>query len=178
MLDNVVDINYYPTVESKNANQEPESVEHGNLRQQAVRTPDARIAGRTHVSTGVGDDHRKEGRFSGAVAGRPVATLPLPADHERGIAEQGAVTDLDGEGRSRRSSEVGDRATTGPDVPGACRGSADVINHAQFSHTDQGSRRGFWLSPRDQEITAGWGSRVVDVVEPAGGQRTRRGPLV
>ena len=57
----------------------------------------AGVAGRADVAPGLVDDHRDEGGLAGAVAADQ-ADLLAGADDERGVAEQGAVADFDGEG--------------------------------------------------------------------------------
>ena len=100
---------------------EPEPVEHRDLGQVAVGATDAGVAGGAHVPTGLVDDHRDEGRLSGAVAADQCDLLAR-ADHERGVAEQGAVTDLDGEGGADDHQRWGDRTYDRTGCPGRCRG--------------------------------------------------------
>ena len=67
-----------------------------NLGEGAVGTPDGHLAGGPHVVPRLLDDHRDEGGLAGAVSADQ-GHLLAGADHKGGVAEQGPVTDLDGE---------------------------------------------------------------------------------
>ena len=76
---------------------EAEPVGFGDLGQVAVGAADGGAAGRADVAAGLVDHHRDEGGLARAVASHQADLLPGP-DDERRVAEQGAVTDFDGEG--------------------------------------------------------------------------------
>ena len=96
-------------------------VGHRDLGQVAVGAADGGVAGRADVAAGLVDDHRDEGGLAGAVAADQ-ADLLAGADHEGGVAEQGAVADFDGEGGADDHQGRGDRARTGAFVRAAATG--------------------------------------------------------
>ena len=75
---------------------EAQPAEHRDLGQGAVGAADRRPPRGPHVGPGLVDDDRDESGLAGAVATHE-GHLLARADHEGGIAEQGSVTDLDGE---------------------------------------------------------------------------------
>ena len=120
---------------------ESEAVGHRHLGQVAEGAPDAGVPGGPHVPPGLVDDHRDEGRFSGAVAADQ-GDLLARADHERGVAEQGPVTDFDSERGADDHQEGGDHVTTGT-YPRIDAGELVVIEPRPVSHTrGRGTDRG------------------------------------
>ena len=76
---------------------EPEAAGHRRLWQVPERAQEADVAPMAQLRRGLPHQHRDEGRLPGAVA-PDQAHLLAGADHERGVGEQGAVTNLDGQG--------------------------------------------------------------------------------
>ena len=100
---------------------ESEAVGLGHLGQVAVRPADGRTARRAHVATRLADDDGDEGGLAGAVPSDE-ADLLSGADHERGVAQEGAVADLDGEGGADDHGSGGGPTAAGGRVPDRSRG--------------------------------------------------------
>ena len=118
---------------------EAEPVELGHLGQVAIGASDCRTAGRAHVAARLLDDHGDEGGLAGAVA-TDQADLLAGADDERGIAQQGAVADFDGEGGADdHEGGGGSNAGRTGRTPGRQQYVAGK-RPGPFSHTSAGDR--------------------------------------
>ena len=76
---------------------QPEPAGDRGLWQVAERAEEPDVATVTQLRGRLAHQHGDEGGLSGAVAPDQAHLLP-GADHERGVGEQRAVTDFDGEG--------------------------------------------------------------------------------